>query len=171
MTLGSSAYWAADSIATSIEAAGARSRAHNAIRTQQAYHCGDIVIQRAALSALAELEPEHPLLHPLVQERIFDMGKATFQQSGWSKGCSVEVDPRALFKQLCDAHEKRKADLLAQAKALDVLELKRGIPLINRRTVYRYDVVDYATLEAAEQAKHDLISTIEQAQLGDLTQV
>jgi hypothetical protein len=163
-----SAFWAADSIATSIEAAGARSRANQELRAQQANHCGDISIMRAALFALAEIDPEHPLLNNVVQDRIYDTGKKTFYNNGWKAGCSVVVDPRALFKQLSDAHEKRKAELLAQANALEIIERRRGIPLINRRTVFRYDIVDYPTREAAIKAKHDLINTFEQAKLGQL---
>lgn len=167
--MGSSALWAADSIATSIEAAGARARAASEMRAQQAYHCGDIAILRAALCALGSREPDHPLLIDAVRERIFEIGKATFYSGGWSKGSSVVVDPHEVLLKILMEHEARKAELVAKAAAMSITAIRRGIPFINRRTVYRYDVVDYPTFEEAEAAKRQWITFFEKAGMGELT--
>lgn len=163
----SQAFWAGDSIATSIEAAGARIRANATLERQQAYHAGDIVLQRAALAALELIDSSHPILNPMVQARIEKIGQATFYKKGWSQGCSVRANAYEIMDQLRDEHEQKKRVARQQAESLEIREKRRGIPFLNRRTVYSWGANEYPTEQAATQAKASRISEIDRAQLGE----
>lgn len=161
-------FWAGDSIATSIQSAGDRARANATLAQQQAYHAGDILLQRAALAALAAIDQNHPLLVDLVQLRIEELGQNTFYKSGWKQACSLEVDPHQVFAELQAKHEQDKRRARQGAEAQAVEEKRRGIPLLTRRTVYTWFDQEYPTRTAAEQAKALRLASIDRAQLGDL---
>lgn len=163
----SSAFWAADSLATQMTANANAARAATALHRQQGYHCGDIGIQRAALAELRRLDPGNPLLFPAVSERIYDLAERVCWRHGWARGASFEADPHQIHSQLLTEFEASRDEAIKKAVAEPIKARKRGWIFINRRTVFSWQGVEYPAEQAAIAAKRAELNRLQAARLGD----
>lgn len=163
----STAYWAADSIATQISANANAARAADALKRQQGYHCGAIGIQRAALAELRRIDPGNPLLHPDVSERIYNLAEREFWRRGWEHGSSFEADPHAVLAELLAEFEASRATAIQKADAEPIKSRKRGWFFISRRTVFSWRGTEHATEQEAAAAKQAELDRLRAAKLGD----
>lgn len=162
----SASYWAGDSIAQSIEAAGARARANSTLARQQSYHAGDIAIKNAALIALRELTPDHPLLNGAVQDRMFAIAQGEFYRRGWENACQLELDPASVCQELNLEFESARAKAIADAEAEPVTSKRRGVFLM-RYTEWRWRKFASEDENEVHQAKQNEIDRLKNCTLGD----
>ncbi len=157
----SAAFWAADSIATQMDANAAAIRAASSMRHQQGYHCGDLAVKHAALREIARLDPDNPLLIEAVQETIYANGQREFWRNGWEAGCAHahEADPHAVFADLTIEFKAKQAELISKVQSEQVQKKRKGWFFINRRDIYifgktRFNSQDEAELARAAQLRH-----------------
>jgi len=161
------AFWAADSLATQINANANAARARGVLRRQQGFHCGDLAIQMAALAELHRLDPGNPLFSPGVRGRIYSLAEREFWRHGWARGSSLETDPHAVLHELLAEFETARAQAIKKARAEPVKPRRRGWFFINRRTVFCWRKAEHATEHAAAAAQQTELDRLQAARLGD----
>lgn len=119
-------YWAGDSIATNLARVADNDRASRVLRQQQAYYCGALALQRAALAELERIDPQNTIFRPGVQTRIKSLGEAEMKRLGWNLGSSLIVDPAAVYTALLTEFEASRSAAIAAAEAEPVKHLRRG---------------------------------------------
>lgn len=163
----SGAFWAADAIATQLQANAAAVRANSVLKNQQGYHCGDLGIRRAALAELQRLDPNNPLLIAVVQKRIYTRAERTFWRHGWDDGSTYEADPQQVHAELLIEFEAARAVAIAEAQGESVKQGRRGLWFLSRRTVFVWRGVEHATSGEALNAQQAELCRLENAKLGD----
>lgn len=165
--MASGAFWAADSIATQLQANAAAIRANSTIKNQQSNHCGDLAIQLAALTELQRLDPNNPLLIAVVQKRIYTRAERTFWREGWNAGSCYTADPHQVHAELLAEFEAARVVAVARARGEIIKHERRGLWFLNRRTVFVWRGIEHATEAEALEAQQAELFRLENAKLGD----
>jgi hypothetical protein len=163
--MASGGYWAADSIAQSIESARDRAHSNAELAKAERYHRGSISQLSAALAALRNLAPEHPLNSRVVRDQVDAAGEKTKTfQAAWGAGESC--DPFSILRELQQAHEEAKAETLRALAGAEVTHKKRGF--FKRRDIFYFlSKTEHPTSDAAEAVRDKAISIATAAKLGD----
>lgn len=160
-------YWAGDAIATQISANGAAARARSTLERQQSYHAGDIAIQRAALAALHDLAPDHPIFTAVVRDRIFSIAEREMYRRGWGHASQLLLDPNRIKAELQAQFDAARVLAIKKADGEPVGSHRRGWLFVNRRSVYTWRGVEHLTPQEAETARQSELARLRAVQLGD----
>lgn len=154
-------YWAGDAIVQSIEAAGARASANNELAKAEKYHRGTVAQLAAALTALKQLAPEHPLNLQIVLDQIDQDGERTRSfQEAWQLGHC----PKAILSRLVAEHEKSKMDALSKINALQIV-CKRAF--WSSKEVFMIGKTKFPNESEARNRKEKLVALVTTAGLGE----
>lgn len=159
----SSAYWAADAIATNIEAINDRRHAAAALTRAEQYHRGTIAQLAAALNAIRELDSSHALNHQVVLDVIDHDGECTdtFRQA-WR----LEHDPAQILTALKEQFEKMRTAKLAEVRLMLIRKKRRGW-FWRRYDAFLFGKVVHLTMQEAVAAKSRAISFVTTSKFGD----
>ena len=147
--MGSSAFWAADAIMTNIEANNERRHANRVLANALRSHRGSIAQLAAALNAVREFAPDHPLSQQAVLDAIDHDGEctATFQQA-WR----LDHDPVAILAMLESEFEKKRVEALTLIEQMSIKTKRKGW-FWSRRDVYYFAGVGHEDILSAIQKK------------------
>lgn len=163
--MASSAYWAADSIAQSMEAGAARARSNHELKTAERYHRGSIAQLTAALAALRQLDPAHPLTHWRVQDRIDRIGQT--EARTFAQVRNLKIDINDVLAQVAGEFEAERFAALKKLDSLPVKHKRRGWWWARRDAYFFAGSTELPSRAAAEQLKGRAAALLKSADLDD----
>lgn len=159
----SSSYWAADAIATSMEAANDRRHAAAILTRAEQSHRGTIAQLSAALIALRKIEPDHALTYQVVLNVIDREGECT---NTFHQAWRLNHEPEKILAALRVDFENRRIEKLSEVVAMAIKSKRRGW-FWNRHDVFLFAGVAHLTMQYATAAKSRAINFLTNAKFGD----
>lgn len=161
MTAGNRMFFGGLALAENINAALAQNRANKQLREAERYHCGSIAQLSAALAAIRQMDPSHPLNSQRVRDQIDEQG----QRAGTFAGAwQAYGDPVVIHAELTKSHELARLKAVQQIEKAVITHRQAGWFSSESFVLFS---TKFDTAEAAQAAKAEALRLAKSASLDE----
>ena len=161
MTAGNRMFFGGLALAENINSALAQNRANKQLREAERYHCGSIAQLSAALAAIRQMDPSHPLNSQRVRDQIDEQGQRAGTFAGAWQAYGVPV---VIHAELTKSHELARLKAVQQIEKAVITHRQAG--WFSSESFILFGV-KFDTAEAAQAAKVEALQLARSAPLDD----